>query len=142
MPLNTEPMRCALTVEAAGEATTLAAAYALLPAAGEGVVVFADRIERFRPGLAAGLLTEAEVAHGDVTTVIRMSGGTWRAWRWHEAAGDTHRCFETAYLSSEPAPAGTAPALRYRRYWALTPDDDGINVWQPAGARFAGFARS
>jgi hypothetical protein len=132
---------CALTVDRLGVTPTLEDAWRWLPTSGQGIVVLADRVTRFEPGRHEGLLVEADVADGGTTTVIRLVGAEWHAWRWSEGAGDSHLAVDAMYMSSEPAPAGAAPHLRYRTYWTQVADD-GIAVWQPCGARFAGFAQA
>lgn len=128
---------CSLDVKSLGKARTVEEAWKLLPSSGSGVVVLADRIVRFDPNARSGLLVEAEVYEGSSTTVLRMSGGkVWRAWRWGESEGDSHRYVERAFRSSEPGER--PPELIYRQYWSRQ-DEDGVGVWRPIGSRFCGF---
>lgn len=130
--------QCSLVVEQVGVTESLEQAWSFLPDRGQGVVVLADRIERFSPGERSGLLVEAEVTVGDETLVLRMDGGrSWRAWRWMERPGESHLYVERDYLSSEPRAAGSL--LKYRQYWSKVPGADDIQVWRPMGARFCGF---
>lgn len=129
---------CSLQIQLLGEATTLDAAWKLLPDHGEGYVVCADSNRRFQPDQKRGLLMEAEVCHRGSTTMLRSDGSRWKAWKWEESPGDTHRWVEHTFLSSEP---GTAPSpLRYRQYWTLQ-EELGLPVWRPVGARFCGFVQ-
>lgn len=129
---------CSLKTELVGEATSLEAAWKLLPDQGEGYVVCADANRRFQTNHRKGLLLEAEVSSGNSTLLLRSHGANWRAWRWAESPGDTHRWVEHTFLSSEPS---AAPArILYRQYWTLQ-DELGLPVWRPVGARFCGFAK-
>jgi len=129
---------CRLTVTPRGEASTPADAWALLPSKGTGIVTLSDRVVRFDAHDRAGLIIDADVVDGDTTTILRMSGNTWRAWEWKEEPGTTHRRLQLTYQSTETISSTPAPALRYRQYWELQPDE-GIEVWQPVGSRFCGF---
>jgi len=124
-----------LTIEPLGSATTIEEAWKLLPAAGSGVVVLADDIVRFDPAKRTGPLLEADVTDGASTVVLRQDGSQWRAWRWVEGPGDSHRYREHEYLSSE---ATDNRLLIYRQYWERVADD-GLMIWTPVGARFCGF---
>jgi hypothetical protein len=127
---------CGLTVAPLGSAENLPAAWALLPESGEGVVVCADHIRRFRAGEKSGLLLDADVSQGSSTTILRSSDTAWQGWLWSEVPGDDHRYVEHIFVSSEPGKA--PPNLVYRQYWQLK-EDDGIQVWAPVGSRFCGF---
>lgn len=128
---------CDLEITPLPDASTVAEAWSRLPAEGCGVVVLSDRIARFDPTRREGLLVEAEVMNDQTTTIIRMDGGVWRAWRWVEKSGTSHRYVERDFRSSEPVV--DPPHLTYRHYWSLQDDDYGIKVWRPVGARFCGF---
>jgi hypothetical protein len=130
--------RCALEITTLSKAETLDQAWALLPDSGTGVVVCADRVERFDPGKRNGLLLEAEVCDGNSTTIVRSRGNRWDAWRWTQKDGDTHRWIEYRFLSTE---AAVHPSRHiYRQYWIRVPSGkDEVLVWQPIGARFCGF---
>lgn len=129
---------CSLAVTPLGTATTLKEAWSFLPSSGEGVLVLADRVVRFSPSLHDGLLLDADVVTGNETVVVRASGAQWKAWKWTESEGDSHRYVEHTFLSSEPSEQRKPPDLLYRQYWEQR-DDDGIKVWQPVGSRFCGF---
>ena len=126
---------CSLTVTALGTAKSLEEAWSMLPQQGEGVVVKADQIVRYSRSGGAGLLLDADVVHGDETTIVRSSGETWSSWRWSEQPGDTHRWVEHTFRSSEGREASDH---KYRQYWAFQ-EEGGIKVWRPIGSRFCGF---
>lgn len=130
---------CSLTIEALGAADCLADAWKLLPDEGQGYVVCADCNRVFDPKDKEGLLLEAEVSDGrGSTTLLRSQGATWKAWKWTEQPGDTHRYVEHTFLSS--APGSRPPNLLYRQYWGRQ-EESGLQVWRPIGARFCGFSQ-
>lgn len=133
---------CSLQCSPAGTASTPEEAWRLLPARGQGVVVLADRILDLESSAREGLIVEAEAFEPGCTTVLRMDGGVWRAWRWAESAGDSHRYVERRYRSSRPVAQGEPPHLVYRHYWTRVEDpglEPPVAVWQPIGARLVGF---
>lgn len=134
---NVSAGTCGLTVQFLGEVNEIAAAWKLLPETGEGVVVCADSVRRYDPSQRTGLLLDAEVVNDSATTILRSLGASWKAWRWSETSGSSHRYVEHIFLSSEPG----RKALNqiYRQYWARQ-EESGIQVWRPLGARFCGFA--
>ncbi len=128
---------CSLKRERTGSTSKQEEAWRFLPSDGQGVVVLSDAVRRFKPGVSEGLLVEADVTQGSMTTLVRMSPDGWQAWQWRETDGSSHCYVERDYLSSEPS--RDAPSLlRYRHYWTLE-EDDGIRVWHPVGSRFCGF---
>ena len=138
--------RCRLDQATAGTASSSAEAWDLLPAGGTGVVTLSDDVVRFSPSHRNSLLVDAEVVLDNSTVILRMDGGTWRAWRWTEEAGDSHCFVEREYRSTERGTLGEPPLLVYRHYWGLEPDSGAlepgageIRVWKPLGARFVGF---
>lgn len=129
---------CELERLALGSASTPAGAWALLPGEGRGVVVLADRIEPFEGSPRSGLIVEAEVVGAEGTTLLRLDGAEWRAWRWTERPGRTHRFVERRFRSSRPLAGGEPPHLIYRQYWTRRPEA-GILVWEPLGSCLVGF---
>lgn len=133
---------CELRCARIGTASTFADAWALLPSEGRGVVVLADRVVAFEESPREGRIIEAEVVGADGTTLLRMDGGTWTAWRWTEGPGTTHRYIERRFRSSRPAPGGHPPHFVYRQYWTRCPETGSspeVAVWQPLGACLVGF---
>lgn len=132
---------CALSCTLLGTASTPQEAWALLPAEGRGVVVLADRVVSFEASDRRGLIVEAEVVGPDGTTLLRMDGPTWRAWKWAEGAGDSHRYLERRFRSSQPVVGGDPPHLVYRQYWTLLQEEGAadVAVWQPVGSCLVGF---
>lgn len=131
---------CGLEIHPLGQTQAVETAWSWLPEGGQGVVVLADRIQRYRSGDHSPLLLEAEVVMNTATTVIRQSGIGWAGWRWVEQiTGNTHRYVEHVFRSSEPN-ATEGQNLIYRQYWQLqSTGADDVPVWTPIGSRFCGF---
>ncbi len=129
---------CGLRVTGPQEATTLEAAWALLPKQGDGWVCRTASVDIYDPGTRTGLLLHAEVADGSRTVVLRCDDGTWRAWTWEETEGTDHRVVREKYLSSAPRKGGQSPVMAVATYWNLR-RDGGLDVWCPVGSRFCGW---
>lgn len=127
---------CSLSIELVGAVSSLEQAWKLLPDQGQGYVVCAGENRRFASNNKQGLLLEAEVTDGSSTILLRSDGPGWKAWKWKETPGSSHRWVEQTFLSSEP---DSRPApIRYRQYWTRQ-EEAGLQVWRPVGARFCGF---
>lgn len=136
--IDVEVSLCKLDIGEAEVAGSLAEAWALLPESGEGWVALADAVGLYDPEQRKGWLQHAEVASGATTVVLHQAVEAWRAWRWTEEAGQTHRRVTWRYHSSLVSAGGRERFMRYYTYWTQSPDDD-IGVWQPVGSRFAGW---
>lgn len=130
---------CTLEVKQRGSASSAEEAWKLLPNDGRGIVVLADRVVTLEETGRRGLLVEAEVVSSEGTTLLRMDGGTWRAWTWSEKPGESHRYMQRRFRSSRPAIGGEPPDLIYRQYWARQAAAEGVAVWQPVGSCLVGF---
>jgi len=132
----------ALDIEALGPFAGWEEAWEALPVRGLGWVMAPDRVTEFRPDAAHRFLA-AEVAHGPVTVHVRHDGDGWRAWRYTERVGDTHRKREHVFEGVSSRRSHPPGRLRYAEYWGLEPDpfDDEVTVWTPVVARFIGFDR-
>jgi len=144
---DVEVAACQLVVEPLGTADDAATAWGWLPADGEGVVVLTDKVTRYDASTRPSRLLSAEVAQGNTTWVVRLVGGHYQGWRWAESPASPdqggqlpqYRVVRRSYLSSE-RPDGRGDHHLYSHYWRLV-DDEGIQVYKPCGARFAGFDR-
>ncbi len=102
-------------------------------AGAEGWVCRPHRVERYAPS-GAGMLLDAEVAAGAVSIHVRHNADGWLAWRYEEVPDGDDLIFDERLVSTEGA-----PRLRYRVVWRRETDEDGIEVYRPFAARFAGW---
>ena len=135
---------CHLVVAPAGTFTSLAAAWASLPQAGEGWLTLAGELVRFplaSPVSPDAFLLEAEIARSPSETFsLRHEDGVWKTWIWREEHGDGHKAVDERFISSFESPREIPPPRqRYTTYWELAADELGVKVWRPLGARFRGW---
>lgn len=103
---------------------------------GDGWVCLTDEVLRYDGAPIAGTVLNAELSDGEgVSLHVRQHRGGWQVTTLSEEAGGEHRYFEESYCSTEGN-----DRLLYHLFWQRR-TVDGLDVWQPWVARFAGWRR-
>lgn len=110
------------------------------PATCKGWLCFTDEVAIvpeefcFAAG-ASGIILSGELACGNESLHIRQSGNGWQIFVLTREDGGEMLMVTETYLSTRDG----GKKLCYENYWKKEPNKEGLEVYRPFAARFAGF---
>lgn len=104
-----------------------------------GWLCFTDRVlivpDEYAFADSGGILLSGELARGDESLHIRQSQTGWQLWHLSRHDGGEMLMVKERFVSIRQR----GQKLVYEKYWRMEAGDEGLKVYRPFAARFAGF---